>query len=91
MGDKFEVSTFMDQVRASKATVFSYVGETPRYLLSAPESPYDREHRVKVAYGNGMRPDVWRRFQQRFGIPIIGEFFHSSEGGLGLLNVCRGE
>jgi acyl-CoA synthetase (AMP-forming)/AMP-acid ligase II len=33
-------------------------------------------------YGNGMRPDVWGRFQDRFGIAKIVEFYGSTEGGL---------
>jgi len=41
-------------------------------------------------FGNGLRPDVWKRFQDRFGIETVAEFFNSSEGVFGLLNVCSG-
>ena len=37
-----------------------------------------------------MRPDVWRKFRERFDIPCVNEFFNSTEGMLSLLNVCRG-
>jgi acyl-CoA synthetase (AMP-forming)/AMP-acid ligase II len=40
-------------------------------------------------YGNGLRPDVWTRFQERFGVAEVGEFFNSSEGLFGVLNHCR--
>jgi len=37
-----------------------------------------------------MRPDVWGRFVDRFGIRTVAEFFNSTEGVFGLINVCRG-
>lgn len=38
-----------------------------------------------MAYGNGLRPDVWKKFQQRFNIPEVAEFFNSSEGVFNLI------
>lgn len=40
-----------------------------------------------VADGNGMRPDVWEKFRERFGVRTISEFFASTEGNLSLFNV----
>lgn len=51
-----------------------------RYLLAVPPSPEDKNHCVRLAYGNGCRPDVWEKFRDRFGVPVISEFFASSEG-----------
>ncbi|KAK4990208.1 hypothetical protein LTR50_002682 [Elasticomyces elasticus] len=90
VGTKFSVSRFWQDIRDSDATAFVYVGETARYLLAAPESEWDKKHRVRVMFGNGLRPDVWRKFQERFGIETVSEFFNSTEGVFGLLNVCRG-
>lgn len=90
IGKRFSTSRFWEDIRDSKATAFVYVGETARYLLSAPPSPRDREHNVWIMYGNGMRPDVWEKFQKRFGIDTVAEFFNSSEGVFALLNVSRG-
>jgi acyl-CoA synthetase (AMP-forming)/AMP-acid ligase II len=42
-------------------------------------------------YGNGLRPDVWVEFQDRFNIPEVAEFFNSTEGVFGLLNHSRNE
>ena len=42
-------------------------------------------------YGNGMRPDIWGRFQDRFGLPKICEFYGSTEGGLSHLTIQEGE
>ncbi|KAK3684518.1 hypothetical protein LTR37_020193 [Vermiconidia calcicola] len=90
IGRKFSVKNFWPDVHDSKANAFVYVGETARYLLAAPPSPLDKDHQLKAMYGNGMRPDVWRRFKERFNIPCVNEFFNSTEGMFSLLNVCRG-
>ena len=51
-----------------------------RYLVAAPRHPLERSHSVRIAVGNGMRPDVWKPFRERFGIPIVTEFYASTEG-----------
>ncbi|WYZ35997.1 hypothetical protein EsH8_X_000644 [Colletotrichum jinshuiense] len=91
MASKFSVSNFWVDVRDSHATWFVYVGETLRYLLAAPPSPRDKDHNVHAAFGNGCRPDVWKRFQERFGVDTICEFYNSTEGALGLRNLSRGD
>ncbi|QVM12577.1 hypothetical protein D8B26_007198 [Coccidioides posadasii str. Silveira] len=90
IGKKFSTRNFWKDVIDSESTHFIYVGETARYLLSAPPSPLDRQHKVRGMYGNGLRPDVWERFRERFGIPAIYEFFNSTEGIFGLLNTNYG-
>ncbi|PGH10530.1 hypothetical protein AJ80_07473 [Polytolypa hystricis UAMH7299] len=90
IGKKFSVRNFWKDVCDSKSTFFIYVGETARYLLAAPPSPLERSHNIRCAYGNGMRPDVWERFRERFGIADIAEFFNSSEGMFALLNYNSG-
>ena len=63
---KFSASRFMQDVRAFEATSFIYIGELCRYLLNTPEQPDDTRHRLRIAGGNGLRPDIWERFQERF-------------------------
>ncbi|KAK4173800.1 Isopenicillin N epimerase component 1 [Triangularia setosa] len=83
---KFSVSSFWTDIAQSRATWFVYVGETLRYLLSAPPSPLDRTHLVHSIYGNGLRPDIWNQFKSRFGVDQVFEFFNSTEGMLSLDN-----
>lgn len=90
IGKKFSSSRFWSDIRDSNSSAFVYVGETARYLLANPPSDLDRKHKVRVMFGNGMRPDVWHRFVERFGIETVAEFFNSTEGVFGLLNVSRG-
>lgn len=90
IGTKFSTSRFWTDVRDSNATGIVYVGETARYLINAPPSPLDRQHKVRFMFGNGLRPDVWHRFVDRFGIEVVGEFFNSTEGVMQLFNGSRG-
>ncbi|KAL7906020.1 very long-chain acyl-CoA synthetase/fatty acid transporter [Trichoderma velutinum] len=86
LGRKFSTKTFWDECRASKATSIQYVGETMRYLLAAPPQldpvtgeNLDKKHLVRVAFGNGLRPDIWDRVKDRFGIETIAEFYAATE------------
>ncbi|KAL9069646.1 MAG: hypothetical protein Q9157_006086 [Trypethelium eluteriae] len=92
IGKRFSVSTFWDDIHDSECTIFVYVGEAARYLLNAPHHPRERDHpRLRIMYGNGLRPDVWERFRDRFDVPEIAEFFNSTEGLFQLLNYNRGD
>ena len=62
------------------------VGELCRYLVHAPPSEHERSHRVRLFFGNGLRPDVWHRLVSRFGIPRVGEIYASTEGNANLAN-----
>src|SRR5579871_1389392 len=73
--------------RSFSASAFVYVGELCRYLLRQPPTPRDRDHRLRVAAGAGLRPDVWTAFQERFGIPRIVEMYGATEGNVALQNV----
>jgi len=84
---KFSASHFWEDIRAYQATGFTYIGELCRYLLSAPPSDLDRAHQIRVIIGNGMRPEIWDEFQQRFGIEHICEFYGASENNAAFVNV----
>ncbi|KAL2434054.1 Very long-chain fatty acid transport protein [Exophiala dermatitidis] len=88
---KFSHKTFWPEVRKSRADIIQYVGELCRYLINAPPSPLDKQHNVKMAWGNGMRPDVWEEFRQRFGIEIINELYAATDGLGASFNANRGE
>ncbi len=91
IGKGFSVRNFWRDIHDSESTFFIYVGETARYLLAAPPSPLDKDHKVRCMYGNGLRPDVWLRFRERFNVPEVAEFFNSSEGMLALFVWNRGD
>jgi acyl-CoA synthetase (AMP-forming)/AMP-acid ligase II len=80
MGPHFSPKRFMKQVAESKATHMQYIGEMCRYLMSSPSTPYDKAHVCRLAFGNGLRPDVWQPFKDRYGITTIVEFYGATEG-----------
>ena len=83
---KFSASRFWDDIRQFDATVFCYIGELCRYLLAQPPGPGDTNHSIRACMGNGLRPDIWDEFKQRFGIERINEFYGASEGNLVFTN-----
>ena len=85
---RFSTSKFWDEVRAYDCTVIQYIGEMCRYLVNEPVKANDKENHVRAAFGNGLRPDVWAPFQDRFGIPSVYEFYGSTEGPRGMINAC---
>ena len=87
MRRKFSASEFWDDCRKYNATAIGYVGELCRYLLERPESPKDSQHLVRKMVGNGLRPNIWGGFKQRFGIEEVAELYGSSEGNVGFTNI----
>jgi len=83
---KFSVHDFWNDVHTYGATMFEYIGELCRYLLNAPPSPLEKGHRIRAITGNGLRPEIWRAFQERFAIPRIVEFYGATEGNVSMLN-----
>lgn len=91
MVNKFSASNFWKQAYQTRATHVQYVGEICRYLLQTPVSKYEHMHCVKVAYGNGLRPDIWQKFRKRFNIEIIGEFYAATEAPFATTCIQKGD
>jgi fatty-acyl-CoA synthase len=89
--DRFSASRFWQDIREERCTIFQYIGELCRYLLSTPHPPGRDEtaHDLRLACGNGLRANVWRAFQARFRIPQILEYYAATEGTFSLYN-CEG-
>jgi fatty-acyl-CoA synthase len=87
LGKSFSASRFWDEVIASDATAFIYIGEICRYLLNQPAKPTDRAHKVRLIAGNGLRPEIWDEFTSRFNIERVCEFYAASEGNTAFINV----
>ncbi len=83
---KFSVHEFWDDCFRYKPNYFQYIGEMCRYLLNAPVRPHERDHNLCAITGNGLRPEIWPTFQQRFAIPKIIEFYGATEGNVSMLN-----
>ncbi len=82
--EKFSATAFWNDIANWDCTLFQYIGELCRYLLDT-EPP--AKHRLRLAGGNGLRADVWEKFQQKFRIPRILEFYAATEANFSLYNV----
>jgi fatty-acyl-CoA synthase len=87
ISDKFSANNFWRDIVRWDCTLFQYIGELCRYLLKAPPSEFENNHRLKLVCGNGLRGDIWEAFQERFAIPRILEFYAATEGNFSLYNV----
>jgi len=84
--ERFSSSRFWADIARWDCTLVQYIGELCRYLLSAPPCLEETTHRLRLICGNGLRPDVWTAFQDRFRIPRILEFYAATEGNFSLYN-----
>lgn len=83
---KFSASRYWQDVVENDVTALCYIGELCRYLLAQEPNARDRSHKVRLMFGNGLRPELWEAFKQRFGVERVNEFYGSSEGNVGFLN-----
>ncbi len=86
----FSARSFWRDITAERCTVLLYIGELCRYLLAGAEQDGETAHHVRLACGNGLRPEIWARFRDRFRIPQLVEFYASTEGNVSLYN-CEGK
>lgn len=83
---KFSASAFWDDAVEEGATSIVYIGELCRYLVNSPPHPKERAHKIRTGFGNGLRPEVWTEFLERFNIPHLAEFYGSTEGNVSFIN-----
>lgn len=76
--EKFSASRFWDQVRRYDVTHIHYLGGVLPILLKQPESASDRDHKVRIAWGGGCPVEVWKAFEDRFGV-VLREGYGLSE------------
>jgi citronellyl-CoA synthetase len=86
---KLSVSAFWDDIRKYNCTSFVYIGEFIRYLMSQPLNNKDQFNPIRCIVGNGLRPDIWLEFKERFNIERIGEFYGASEGNGAFANILN--
>lgn len=84
---KFSASQFWAEAKKFHATIFIYVGELCRFLMAQEPNKAEKDHSIRCAIGNGLRPDVWKRFVERTDIEFIIEFYGSTEGNVSLINI----
>ncbi|XP_003216470.2 long-chain fatty acid transport protein 6 [Anolis carolinensis] len=83
---KFSASQFWSDCKTYNVTVIQYIGELCRYLCKQPMKEGERNHKVRIAVGNGVRTDVWKEFLHRFGDIKMCEFYGATEGNICFMN-----
>ncbi|MDO9474486.1 MAG: long-chain-acyl-CoA synthetase [Caulobacter sp.] len=83
---KFSTSHFWQDIHDENCTMFVYIGELCRYLVNGPPDPLERSHKLRQAFGNGLRGDVWEQMTERFAIPNVLEFYGATEGNVSMFN-----
>jgi len=84
--ERFSVREFWDDIVNNDCTMMQYIGELCRYLVNSPPQPNETRHKLRLACGNGLRPDIWEEFKSRFRIPLILEFYAATEGNVLMFN-----
>ncbi|XP_046398342.1 long-chain fatty acid transport protein 4 isoform X2 [Ischnura elegans] len=84
---KFSASSYFKEAKKYHCTVGQYIGEMCRYMLSTPPHPDDKTHSIHTVFGNGLRPQIWSQFVERFGISHVGEFYGATEGNANIANI----
>ena len=68
--ERFSASSFWQQVHAAGASHIHFLGGILQILLKQPPGPLDRSHGARIAWGGGCPREVWRPFEDRFGVEI---------------------
>ncbi len=79
---KYSASNFLKDARRYGCTAFNYVGEICRYLYNQPPRDDDKDHPIVKCAGNGIKPEFWIDFKNRFGIKYIFEQYGATEVGI---------
>ncbi|XP_034476924.1 long-chain fatty acid transport protein 4 isoform X1 [Drosophila innubila] len=83
---KFSASGYFADCARFNCTIAQYIGEMARYILATPTTSHDRQHQVRMVFGNGLRPQIWTQFVERFKIAKVGEFYGATEGNANIMN-----
>lgn len=69
--DRFSPARWWADIVASRATIMHYVGIIPALLMNLELEEAERQHKVRFGFGAGIEPQLHRRFEERFGIPLV--------------------
>ncbi|XP_066141587.1 long-chain fatty acid transport protein 4 isoform X1 [Euwallacea fornicatus] len=83
---KFSASLYFPECHKYNCTAAQYIGEMCRYILAVPPKPSDTEHNLRLIFGNGLRPQIWKKFTNRFNIKDVKEFYGATEGNANIVN-----
>lgn len=84
---RFSASSFWQRISDTRAVFFPYVGTILSLLLKDERQP--PPHRVRTAMGAAAAIDVFRLFEQRFGVRLLETWGQTETGSIWLANHDR--
>jgi carnitine-CoA ligase len=82
LGPRFSASRFWTRCAEAGATVTYVLGAMVNILMSRPEGPEDRAHKVRVALAPATPPDLFERFGERFGLQLLEGYGSTEANGV---------
>jgi len=87
--DRFHPKTWLASAKESGATIVHYLGVMPAMLLSAPQSPADRDHAIRWGFGAGVDRKNHALFEERFGFPLVEAWAMTETGAAACIMANR--
>jgi len=79
--ERFSASSFWNDIRQYRATVFNFLGSMITLLWSQPPRDDDAQVPARIALGVPVPADLERPFEKRFGLKLV-QAFGATETGL---------
>lgn len=89
LGRQFSARGFWDELRREEATVFNYIGAMIAILWKQPPGAGDADHHVRTAVGAAAPAEIWRAFEDRFGLTLLEGYGLTETGTLATVNPPR--
>jgi crotonobetaine/carnitine-CoA ligase len=88
LAERFSASQFWPDVKNYRCTEFNYIGGILPILLKADSKPDDADNPLRILFGGGCPPHLFKEVENRFGVKLL-EGYGMSEIGLPLLNTLK--
>lgn len=89
---KFSASSWIDELRESRATISPMVGTQVRIIMTTAAQPSDRDNSLRVLpFGANVPEDMWSAFEDRFAAKLTNVFGMSECAGVATATPLYGE
>lgn len=68
---RFSATTWLDEIRASKATLTYGLGVIPEFIFRQPPTPHDKDHNLRTMLAVPIGEDWGEPFEERFGLRLM--------------------
>ncbi len=83
---RFSASKFWEPIRRYGVTQFNALGAMIPILMKQPEKPDDADNPVRLVNSAACPANLWRKFEERFGVTIWEAYGAVDGGGLMIFN-----